>query len=139
MVTGSSYNASNYDVIVVRFDPFGILDQTFGNNGIVLLDGGDYDRGYGLDLDSQGNILVTGVRTQPDTDDPDYDIPVYRLDPNGVLDMSFGNNGVAIYDGGIREQCYDLVVQCDDTILITGHNSNSDVGISDWALIVIKI
>ena len=139
VVTGSSYNASNYDVIVVRFDPFGILDQTFGNNGIVLLDGGDYDRGYGLDLDSQGNILVTGVRTQPDTDDPDYDIPVYRLDPNGVLDMSFGNNGVAIYDGGIREQCYDLVVQCDDTILITGHNSNSDVGISDWALIVIKI
>lgn len=138
VVTGGSQNASDYDIMVVRFDTFGALDQTFGTNGIVLLDGGDYDRGYGVDLDSQGNILVTGVRTQPETDDTDYDIPVFRLDPNGVPDTSFGDSGMALYDGGIREQGYDLVVQCDDTILITGHSSNPNVGISDWALVVLK-
>lgn len=138
VVTGSSHNALDYDTIVVRFDAFGILDQTFGNNGIVLLDGGDYDRGYGVGVDSRGNILVTGLRTQPETDDTDYDIPVFRLDPNGVLDMSFGDNGMALYDGGSREECYDLVVQCDDSILIAGHSGNSDGGISDWALVVLK-
>ena len=61
-----------------------------------------------------------------------------RLDPNGVLDASFGNNGIALYDAGNREQCYDLIVQCDDTILITGHSGISNAGVSDWALVVLK-
>lgn len=138
VVTGTSHNALDYDTIVVRFDAFGILDQTFGNNGIVLLDGGDYDRGYGVGLDSRGNILITGLRTQPQKDDTDYDIPVFRLDPNGVPDTSFGDNGMALYDGGTREECYDLVVQCDDSMLIAGHSGHSDGGISDWALVVLK-
>lgn len=138
VVAGNSYNGLDYDTTVVRFDANGILDQTFGDNGAVLLDGGDYDRGFGVDLDSQGNILVTGLRTQPDIDYTDYDIPVFRLDPNGVLDTSFGNNGMALYDGGDREQCYDLVVQCDDSILITGHSGTSVSGVSDWALVVLK-
>jgi len=138
VVTGGSHNSSDNDIMVVRFDASGILDQTFGNNGIVLLDGGDYDRGYGVDLDSLGNILVTGLRTQPETEDTDYDIPVFRLDPNGVLDTSFGDNGLALYDGGSREECYDLVVQCDDSILITGHSGNSVGAVSDWALVVLK-
>jgi uncharacterized delta-60 repeat protein len=138
VVTGSSYNGSDYDIMVVRFDANGILDQTFGNNGIVLLDGGDYDRGSGVGIDSQGNILVTGLMTQAETDQTDYDIPVFRLDPNGVLDSSFGYNGMALYDGGSREECYDLEVQCDDSILITGHSGNSDGGVSDWALVVLK-
>jgi len=138
VVTGNSHNALENDIIVARFNNSGILDQTFGNNGIFLLDGGDYDRGYGVGLDSLGNILVTGLMTQPQVDPTDYDITIFRLDPNGVLDTSFGDNGIALYDGGNREQCYDLVVQCDDTILVTGHSGNSDVGVSDWALVVLK-
>jgi len=138
VVAGSSYNASDNDIMVVRFDANGILDQTFGDNGIVLLDGGDFDRGYGVGIDSHGNILVTGLRTQPDIDYTDYDIPVFRLDPNGVLDASFGYNGMALYDGGSHEECYDLVVQCDDSVLVTGHSGSSDGGVSDWALVVLK-
>lgn len=138
VVTGTSHNASDYDIIVARFDAFGILDQAFGNNGIVRLDGGDYDRGYGLGLDSQGRVLVTGLMTQPDSDETDYDIVVLRLDPNGLLDASFGDDGIARYDGGSREECYDLVVQCDDSILVAGHSGNSNIGISDWSLVVLK-
>jgi len=138
VVTGTSYNASDYDIMVVRFDAFGVLDPTFGNDGIVLLDGGDYDRGYGMDLDSQGRILVTGLMTQPDSNETDYDIVVLRLDPNGLLDPSFGYDGIARHDGGNREECYDLVVQCDDSILMAGHSGNSDIGASDWNLVVLK-
>ena len=138
VVTGSSYNTLDNDTIVVRFDANGVPDQTFGNNGFVLLDGGDYDRGFGVDLDSRGNILLTGLRTKPGLDYTDYDIPVFRLDPNGALDKSFGNNGIALYDGGDREQCYDLVVLCDDSVLVTGHSGTSKAGASDWALVVLK-
>ncbi len=138
VVTGSSYNALDFDTIVVRFDANGVPDQTFGDNGIVRLDGGDYDRGFGVGIDSQGNILVTGLQTKPDLDYSDYDIPVFRLDPNGVLDTSFGDKGMALYDGGDREQCYDLVVQCDDSVLVTGHSGTTNNAISDWALVVLK-
>ncbi|MFC1762543.1 delta-60 repeat domain-containing protein [Planctomycetota bacterium] len=138
VVTGGSNNGSDYDILVARLDAFGLLDQTFGNNGMVRLDGGDYDRGYGLDLDSLGRILVTGIRAQPDKELTDYDIPVFRLDPNGILDTSFGDNGMALYDGGSREECYDLVVQKDDSILMAGHSGHSDMGTSDWDLVVLK-
>jgi uncharacterized delta-60 repeat protein len=138
VVTGSSYNGLDDDTIVARFDANGVPDQTFGDNGIVLLDGGDYDRGSGVGIDSQGNILVTGLRTKPGLEYTDYDIPVFRLDPNGVPDTSFGNNGMALYDSGDREECHDLIVQCDDSVLMAGHSGTSKGSISDWALVVLK-
>ena len=138
VVTGYSHNGSNHDILVARFDATGTLDQTFGDDGLVLLDGGDYDRGFGVGLDSQQRVLLTGLMTQPDAQDTDYDICVLRLDPNGVLDTSFGYDGIALYDGGNREECYDLVVQCDDSILLAGHSGYSSIGASDWNLVVLK-
>jgi uncharacterized delta-60 repeat protein len=138
LVTGSSYNGSDHDIIVARFNVNGTLDTTFGTGGIVLYDGGDYDRGYGIDTSSNGDILVTGLQTKPDPNITDYDIPVICFDSNGVLDTSFGNNGIVLFDGGNREECYSLVVQNDDTILVAGHSGNSTAGPSDWNLVVLK-
>ena len=138
LVTGSSHNGLDTDIIVVRFDTNGTLDTTFGTGGIAVYDGGDYDRGFGIDTNSKGNILVTGVVTKPDPNVIDYDIPVICFDSNGVLDTSFGNNGIVLFDSAIREQCYDLIVQSDDAILVTGFSSRDINGTSDWGLVVIK-
>ena len=138
LVTGNSHNGSDYDIIVARFNANGTLDTTFGTGGIVFYDGGDYDRGFGIDTNSNGNILVTGHLTKPDQDITDYDIPVICFDSNGNLDTSFGNNGIALFDGGNREECYDLIVQNDDTILVAGHSGNSAAGPSDWSIVVLK-
>lgn len=138
LLTGTSHNGSDNDIIIARFNANGTLDTSFGTGGIVLYDGGDYDRGYGIDTNSNGNILVTGVRTKPDPNITDYDIPVICFDSNGNLDTSFGNNGIALFDGGNREECYSLIVQNDDTILVAGHSGNSAAGPSDWSLVVLK-
>ena len=138
LVTGTSHNGSNYDVLVARFNTNGTLDTSFGTSGITIYNGGDYDRGYGIDVNSEGKILVTGVRTKPGQDITDYDIPVICFDSNGVLDTSFGNNGIVLYDGALREQCFDLIVQSDDTILVTGQSGSSIGGTSDWSLVVLK-
>jgi len=138
LVTGGSDNGPDYDIVVVRFSANGTLDTSFGTNGAVLYDGGDYDRGYGIDTNSNGNILVTGVRNQPDQNSMNYDIPVISFDSNGNLDTSFGNNGIVLYDGNISEQCFDLIVQSDDTILVAGYSGNNVDGISDWSLVVLK-
>jgi len=138
LVAGASHNGSDYDILIVRFSINGTLDTSFGTNGVVLYNGGDYDRGYGIDTNSNGNILVTGVRTQPDASSTDYDIPVICFDSNGNLDTSFGNNGIVLYDGGTREECYDLMVQSDDTIFVAGHSGDSIGTISDWSMVVLK-
>jgi uncharacterized delta-60 repeat protein len=138
LVTGASHNGSDYDIIVARFNTNGTLDTTFGTGGIAIYDGGDYDRGYGIDTNSDGDILVTGVMAKPDPNVTDYDIPIICFDINGILDTSFGNNGIVLYDGGISEQCYDLMVQSDDTILIAGYSGKNIGGISDWGLVVLK-
>jgi uncharacterized delta-60 repeat protein len=138
LVSGGSYNGSNIDTIVLRFNTDGVLDTSFGNDGIAVYDGGDYDRGYGLDVNSEGKIFVTGVRAKSDQNRTDYDIPVVCFDSNGVLDTSFGDNGVALYDGSRSEQCYDLKVQSDDTILVAGFSGSNIDGTSDWGLVVVK-
>ena len=138
LVAGVSHTGSNYDILVARFSTNGTLDTTFGTNGIAIYDGGDYDRGFGIDTNSDGDILVTGVRTKPAPNITDYDIPVICFDSNGNLDTSFGNNGIALYDGALREQSFDLIVQSDDTILVTGHSGSSIGGTSDWSLVVLK-
>jgi len=138
LVTGTSHNGSNYDIMVARFNTDGTLDTSFGTDGIVYYDGGDYDRGYGIDTNSNGDILVTGVRTKPNQDITDYDIPIICFGSDGNLNTSFGNNGIALYDGALREQCFDLIVQSDDTILVTGQSGNSIGGTSDWSLVVLK-
>ncbi len=138
LVAGNRHNGSDYDILVARFSIDGVLDASFGTGGIAIYDGGDYDRGFGIDTNSNGNILVTGLRTQPDANSTDYDIPVICFDSNGNLDTSFGNNGIVLYDGGNREECYDLMVQSDDTILVAGHSGSSSGAISDWNLVVLK-
>jgi uncharacterized delta-60 repeat protein len=138
LVTGGSNNGSNIDIIIVRFNTNGTLDTSFGTDGIATYDGGDYDRGYGIDTNSDGDILVTGVRTKPNQEITDYDIPVICFDSNGVLDTSFGNNGIMLFDSAISEQGYDLMVQSDDTILVTGYSGSNIGGVSDWSLVVLK-
>ncbi|MHC4440401.1 MAG: delta-60 repeat domain-containing protein, partial [Planctomycetota bacterium] len=138
LVTGMNHNGSDNDIIVVRFNTNGAPDTSFGTGGIAIYDGGDYDRGYGVDTNSKGNILVTGIRTKPNQNSTDYDIPVICFDSNGILDTSFGNNGIVLYDGGISEQCFDLIVQNDDTILVAGYSGFNIDGTSEWSLVVLK-
>ena len=133
VVTGSGHNGSDYDIILMRFDTDGTLDTSFGTNGVRAYDGGDYDRGYGLAIQTDGKILVSGVRSTVPAGGVDYDIPLIRYNSNGSLDTGFGQNGLALFSSDIREQSYDVVIQADGKILVVGHS-----GDNDWALVVLR-
>src|SRR5579859_325415 len=76
---------------VVRFNPTGELDTTFGNNGKVVLPIAQFDS-FGLDLDIQkdGKIVVA-ARVW---DKLRGDASVVRLNPDGSIDTSFGDQGI---------------------------------------------
>jgi uncharacterized delta-60 repeat protein len=88
LAAGNSEN----DFTIVRFDTQGLLDITFGENGItsaLAVDSNDKPRSAILQPD--GKILMTG-HTQKY---PDYDeIILIRFTNEGKVDSSFGNYGV---------------------------------------------
>jgi uncharacterized delta-60 repeat protein len=86
--------------VVARFEADGSLDAGFGTGGIVLLDAGEpYTEitQHGLALEPSGRIVVGGDTES--ADGPHYAF-VARLTAAGVLDIDFGNGGVALIDSG---------------------------------------
>ncbi|MGK6343783.1 T9SS type A sorting domain-containing protein [Chryseobacterium sp. DT-3] len=79
---------------IVRLLPNGLLDTTFGINGIVKIDNIGTDSNsieYGFYLQND-KIIVYGQATS----DPGPYIhykSIYRLNSNGSIDTTFGNNG----------------------------------------------
>jgi len=138
-------NPDPHRMMVERFNDDGTLDGNFGNNGIVLINTdpgtGSYtgDEGYTAVVRPDGKILVAGQSAEKGCgNDPDarwYRGVIYRLESNGTIDRSFGNNGAvkfsasAIFDPD--EPCNDsgqfssIALQPDGKIVVLGQSFNS--------------
>ena len=128
LVTGASFNGSDFDMVLWRFNPDGTPDSTFGNNGIVVVNnaagGNGDDYGSSVIIDSQGRILVAGASFNGS----DLDMVLWRFNPDGTLDGTFGNNGVVIEDGATgansQDLGYSISTDSQGRILVTGVSSN---------------
>jgi len=81
------------DIVVVRYDKDGALDNTFGSNGIVTMDlGMGYESINSVALQADGKIMLAGYAGIY----PNYDFLLVRLNPDGTPDNSFGQNGIVI-------------------------------------------
>jgi uncharacterized delta-60 repeat protein len=108
----------------------GQLDVAFGAGGVRSTDlGGTYDWGYATAVQPDGRILAAGVTNSRGT----YDFAVARYLPGGVLDPSFGDNGVTVTDFGKSwDWAYALALQPDGHIVVAGVSDRS--GSRDFAL-----
>lgn len=82
---------------ITRILPNGQLDNTFGVNGTVLIPelGVDQnDASYGIILQN-GKIVVHGMEGTAGQ----IHHKIYRLDSNGIIDNTFGNNGSVLTQG----------------------------------------
>ena len=118
VTVGQSYNGSNYDIALARYNTDGSLDITFGTNGKLTIDvGGGYDEGQSLAIQTDGKIVVAGLCGIGSYDD----FVVIRFNSNGTLDNTFGTNGKVITDianwfSGARS----VALQGDGKILAAG-------------------
>jgi len=133
LVAGHSLNSvGNDDHVIWRYNNDGTLDTSFDTDGFVTFEVtiGGYDRSYGMILDSSGRILVTGV-SQDST--ADYDMVLWRFNPDGSLDTTFDQDGFLLHDraGGGFSNVYDkgnaIALDSSGRILVTGLSNKNMV------------
>ena len=117
------------DFVLVRLDPNGAIDLSFGKEGKVVLNLGGTETLYALSLQSNGYMLAAGVSDAKGTDD----FVLVRFDPNGAIDLPFGKDGVVILDLGGDDAIHALSLQSDGKVVVMGDSDAN--GTDDVALV----
>ena len=110
--TGSNYFAA------VRYNSDGSLDTTFGTDGIATTDIRVGLEELGVDLQSDGKIIVAGTSDLGG----DTDFVVVRLNSDGSLDTTFDTDGIATTDIGTDsdDSGRAVAVQSDGKLVVAG-------------------
>jgi uncharacterized delta-60 repeat protein len=136
VVVGAATIQTKDDLLALRYHPNGTPDTGFATQGVFLFSGaGDRsDYGYGVSVQPDGKIVVTGVSTESvDTSR----LLVLRLTGQGTLDQAFGTQGVVTYpsSGTAQAYGYGAAFQGDGKILAVG----SVVGGSGEDVLVLRL
>jgi uncharacterized delta-60 repeat protein len=116
-------NTADEDGVVYRLNASGSPDVTFASGGPARLDAMN-SGAYALAPRPDGKILAVGFTSS--------DGLVYRLNPDGSTDQTFGQGGTVALDSGQFERTYALAVQpADGKILVAGRTFSSGAGSSD--------
>lgn len=119
VVAGYSYNGSDNDFAVARYNSNGSLDSSFGTNGAVMTPIGTADdAATGVALDPAGKIVAAGYYFDGGNT---YHFAVARYNVNGSIDSSFGTNGIVTTAFGTQKDfIYGLLLQPDRKIVAAG-------------------
>ena len=113
-----------YDFAAARLNQDGSIDNTFGNQGITtvnLIYGGNYVTGMVVQDDDK--IVLSGNAEGPE----DYDLGMARLTADGILDTSFGTDGITVTDiNKDIDQVEGVALQPDGKILVAGHTAGAN-------------
>ena len=108
---------NNYRTLAMRLKPGGVLDKTFGGDGIAIIDADGTDNwAYGLAKD--GDKLVLGLHVASNA------AGFLRLTANGKRDMSFGGDGVATHALSVPWEVEAVAVRSDHRVVgVNGYGS----------------
>jgi uncharacterized delta-60 repeat protein len=131
VAAGDVYNAGA-TIFVARFNPDGSPDQSFANGGRLVVQFGAAGQGgseaLGAAVQPDGKIILGGWAADDAAND---DLLLFRLNPNGSLDSTFGTGGVvlAALGGGSSGERWaearELALRPDGKIVVGGDASNS--------------
>lgn len=112
-------NGSYRDWTLVRYTASGVLDTTFGVNGVVTKDFGYGSAIHKVLILSDGKILAVGT-DQWDSGPYYWTLARYNID--GSIDTTFGTNGyITDLPNGFHAILLDATVQTDNKIVTVGY------------------
>jgi uncharacterized delta-60 repeat protein len=108
IISGEIGDGSLKNFITVRYHANGIIDSTFGSNGIVTTAFFGINECLAATIQTDGKIVVAGNGSH-----------ILRYDIDGILDTNFGSGGSVslLMDGGSKK----VVVQPDQKIVYAGY------------------
>lgn len=130
IAAGFTNMSGSFDFALARYNPDGSLDTTFGVGGLVITNfGGTLERIDAVVLQTDGKIVAVGRSNTSGSND----FALARYTTNGLLDTSFGVNGLVLTSfGGFFDESFGGVMQSDGKIIAVGR---SDASITnDFAL-----
>jgi len=138
-VANSHNGPDSFNVVLLRYEPDGSPDSTFGTSGTVTYMGspkGATDLGNALLIQPDGKIVVVGSTE----DGTQADLLVLRYNADGTPDNTFGLNGAVTYNyqtnGLTQSNDYGRAVtlQPDGRIIVVG-NTNINSGKDDVLIV----
>ena len=122
IVGGSVRPGSHRQFVLVRLNPNGSPDGTFGAGGLATADFGTSSFGKDVELTTDGKYLVGGWVAANATGADHLDMAVARFNANGSLDGAFGSGGLTTFPGtgGHVFSGYGLEVQQNGKVLLGG-------------------
>ncbi len=137
LAAGIWYDSTDERPVIVRYHENGIVDTSFGSDGIVKIDNNiESDWIYKAMMDSAGRIVAVGSLY----DGVSSVTTLYRLLANGKLDSSFGENGLARFDVGTRgDGAEAMAIQSDGKYVLGGDSYRSDTVDYDFAVLRVLV
>jgi uncharacterized delta-60 repeat protein len=130
LVGGGAFPAFTFagDFKVVRYNPNGSLDTSFGNGGIVTTTfPGQGSYAYALALQPDGKIIAAGTDfvnfSSDDSSNTDFGLERYNAD--GTPDTTFDGDGQVTTDfDGFNDDAFAILVQPDGKLVAVGSAKN---------------
>jgi len=117
------------NIFIARYLPNGDLNTSFGSSGYVIQSvsglSNASDVGRSLTLQDDGKVVVGGYATNVGTGYGDFII--FRYNPDGTLDTTFGTNGYTQTSVGVqRDIASDMIYHPSGRYIISGQSTDDN-------------
>ena len=113
LAAGYTWNGSNYDFALARYNTDGSLDNTFSGDGKQTTDfDSTDDKATAIIIQNDGKILVGGSAGD--------NSGLARYNTDGSPDISFDGDGIQITDFGSPDSITSIALQSDGKIIVGG-------------------
>ncbi|MEP6948667.1 MAG: T9SS type A sorting domain-containing protein [Ginsengibacter sp.] len=113
VAAGLTWDGSNYDFAVARYNINGSPDSTFSDDGKLTTDFGARDEAVSIAIQPDGKIVVAG--------NSDTQFAIARYNTDGSPDNTFSDDGKLLVSMGFADACTSVGLQNDGRIVAAGY------------------
>ncbi len=132
IVAGFARAPSQTFFALIRYNQNGIIDSSFGINGVDITSiGSSDDKAYSALIQPDGKIIAAGYATENYL----HVFALVRYNEDGSLDNTFGSNGIVTTAvGKSDDKIFSIAIQQDGKVIAAGTSYENNQGIYAFAL-----